>query len=540
MAVSVPAAENLHTASQGGANRYNIGSPGTGTKSAGNLPLTSNATQLNVGLGTNEGYVMNFVTPATYDVSSETRLLVCSVQFNAPNRIQFETMANGGYIVRLQYGPSGNTHYRSFVLAGSDSVAGSAQPGSMPFVIDLNATADHADDPADAGTPDNTDVIGWGPDVSAISMQASSSHLSFFARMHIFETAKNATNIVQFTGTSDFDDIITAILGTDYTDRIGAWVSRLGNSYVIPVAFQIGDTSTATNFDCVGKTINFPANADATDPRYRYTLQAGRVYIDLRDNVADDADLDDSTWVWGVASPFDFDVNNNSAITIEGAVFGGMGDFTLGSSVTGGATFNLNTGSDVIISGANIDGSTINGDATLDVDTDFDGVTINGDLDITIAADTVLDWTGVTITGDVSNSAGSNTLTINIDANSSVTASDAGTGNGQTNIVQVAPITITVTDLDAVAIENARVLVTATETVGTITDGDTILTGLTSALGVIEDATFNYEAAFDPSGLDIAIRVRQSSVSPYKKTSELTGTITTAGFTRTVPMLSDE
>lgn len=99
---------------------------------------------------------------------------------------------------------------------------------------------------------------------------------------------------------------------------------------------------------------------------------------------------------------------------------------------------------------------------------------------------------------------------------------------------------VTVTDVGGTAIQNARVLITATETVGTITSGDTILTGLTNASGILETTTFNYEAAFNPSGLDVQIKTRQGTVSPFKKPDQRTGTITTAGFSTTVALLDDE
>ena len=52
-------------------------------------------------------------------------------------------------------------------------------------------------------------------------------------------------------------------------------------------------------------------------------------------------------------------------VTISGATFNGMGEFTLGSSVTGAATFNLGGSNEVVINGANLNGSIINGDCRL-------------------------------------------------------------------------------------------------------------------------------------------------------------------------------
>jgi len=356
---------------------------------------------------------------------------------------------------------------------------------------------------SEVGTYDNTNVDAYGHVQNLANMTGGTGAWNFMQRAHVFDTAKNATNIIKFTGASDFDDIIDAVLGTSYTNKIGAWVTQLSSTYFVPVAFQIGDTSTATNFDCVGKTIVSPSDNDASDPRFRLTTQACRVYIDLRNNAADDADLDNSTWVWGTAAAFDFDTSNAAAITIQNAVFSGMGDFTLGDSVTGAATFGLAAGFDVISNGANIDGSNITGTGDLVLNSatggDLSNVTVAGDIRVNIAANTTLTWTNVTVTGDVFNDATLNTLQIDV-IGGDVSTGDAGTGNGQTNLQRPVTVSVHVVDDLGANIEDVRVEVTATETIGTITDGDVLLTGLTSAAGNIEDTAFNYETEFNPSG----------------------------------------
>ena len=131
-------------------------------------------------------------------------------------------------------------------------------------------------------------------------------------------------------------------------------------------------------------------------------------------------------------------------------------------------------------------------------------------------------------------------MTINV-SNGGTVPTVTETGAGTVVINNNVTVSITAVDSDAAAIENARVRVTATETVGTITTGDVILTGTTNASGVLETTTVNYEAAFDPSGLDIAVRIRKGTTSPFYKPIEgATGTITTAGFTATYTMADDE
>jgi hypothetical protein len=65
--------------------------------------------------------------------------------------------------------------------------------------------------------------------------------------------------------------------------------------------------------------------------------------------------------------------------------------------------------------------------------------------------------------------------------------------------------------VEAVA-EGTAVKVIANETVGTITSGDVIIEGLADSNGVVETTTFNYESAFDPSGLDVLIRARNQGI----------------------------
>lgn len=140
---------------------------------------------------------------------------------------------------------------------------------------------------------------------------------------------------------------------------------------------------------------------------------------------------------------------------------------------------------------------------------------------------------------EVTNSTG--TATINISGGGTVpTVTDSTTGSGDYVVNNNVSIIVTITDDAAAAIENARVEVSATETVGTITSGDVLLTGLTNASGIIQDTAFNYEAAFDPSGLDVSIKARQGSVSPYKVPAKVTGVITSAGLVITIALLPDE
>ncbi len=140
----------------------------------------------------------------------------------------------------------------------------------------------------------------------------------------------------------------------------------------------------------------------------------------------------------------------------------------------------------------NVDDWTFTGTVYLNVDQDLTDVTINGDLRVNIAANTTLDFSGVTVTGNVYNDATGNTLQINA-TNSSMTAGDAGTGNGQTNIQNTVPIKVTVKDAnDGTALIGARVFLEAGSG-GPLAAGTDIVNELTDVNGEVND-TFNYSS----------------------------------------------
>ena len=75
----------------------------------------------------------------------------------------------------------------------------------------------------------------------------------------------------------------------------------------------------------------------------------------------------------------------------------------------------------------------------------------------------------------------------------------------------------------------------ATPATGTITGQFVVLSGLTNASGVITDTGFNYTADLAVSG-----RARKSTSTPFYKTGQVAGTITSGGFSSTVFLLRDD
>ena len=317
----------------------NIGTPTRRTvKPAGNLPISQGAKQYQNTTSANlEGWASEFqASQAAYDVSTNTKIAVWHIQFNSPVRIQIDTVANGGVRFRLYSGTgSPPTVYRDFYLGGYDTPFGNCERGPVPFVVDLNdATHD-----ASSGTFDNTDVTSYACLTYSYNMSGTNSNYTYPTKLWVFDTTKTSSSTPTFSGASStFDDAVTAVQGSSYTNKYGNWVRQIGNAYFIDVAFRIGDASTATTFNDSGYTIVSPPANDSDDPRYRITTQACRVYVYLRNNAADTATFS-GTWLWGTRAAFDFSQSDSASITFSGATFSGMGDFDIGSSVSGDATF---------------------------------------------------------------------------------------------------------------------------------------------------------------------------------------------------------
>jgi len=177
------------------------------------------------------------------------------------------------------------------------------------------------------------------------------------------------------------------------------------------------------------------------------------------------------------------------------------GDITISTDIGGkglavGTTITAITTTGVVTfqNSALLDGLTINGDVVITSDIDLTNVTINGDLNINVAATTSMDFSNVTVTGSVFNDAASNTLTINSLSGSSLTAGDAGSGNGQTNIIQTVPIKVTVKDITSGdVLQGARVYIKAAaggdlagDDVVTITRVTTTATVANTAHGMVD------------------------------------------------------
>jgi hypothetical protein len=201
-----------------------------------------------------------------------------------------------------------------------------------------------------------------------------------------------------------------------------------------------------------------------------------------------------------------------------------------GGDITSGTGKSLNFSGTGILQ---LDGNTANnvnvssGDVHLESATDLTGMTIANDLRIDTGANSTLNFTGINVGGNVWNDSASNTLTINA-VTSNITAGDAGTGNGETNIVNAVTVTITCVDISGTPIEDVRVYLKTTA------DG-VIYNDLTGASGQIS-LSYNYTG----DQALIESKARKGSASPYYKSAPISGTITSNGFDAVITMILDE
>tara|TARA_R100001244_G_scaffold83512_1_gene64439 strand:+ start:714 stop:2375 length:1662 start_codon:yes stop_codon:yes gene_type:complete len=553
MTFSLPTENNVHTSDpDANARRLtNIGSPsGVQAKTAGNLPISLTAGQFTLNTEGNVagiGYEFQ-ASQASYDVSSETKLLVWHAQSNAPNRIQIDSLSNEGVTLRL-YSGSGSmpSDYREFIIGGNDTPMSACISGQYPFVIDLNDTTNDTE----TGTFDNTDVTSYSFQIRRLNLSGNGTAWIYMGSMYVLDTVKTSSATPTFTGSSNFQQAVDLIQGFDYTDKLGNWIRQTGDVIFIDMPFRIGDNSTSTQFTDQGNTIISPVSNDTSDPRNRLTVQAMRTYLNLRNNASDTAVIS-GTYIWGTRAGFDWDQDDAAVVTFNNPTFTGMGTITFGSSITGPATFD-NT-NEVILNdtGVDLDGSVFkntNGSHSLDFQggamniADMRFETYSGKHAILIDTAGTYNFSNVFFdqsgTNDIETTHASGTVTINI-SDGGVTPTVTETGAGAVVVNNNVSVSVTINDSSGSPIENARVEITATETVGTITTGDILLTGLTNVSGLLETTTFNYEAAFDPSGLDIQVKVRQGTNSPFKKPFTGTGLIAFTGYSTTISLLDDE
>ena len=481
MAFNLPAPQNLHNTSSN-SNRGTIGSLSTGFKSGGNLPISTNGSQVINSTASNAsgnpagvffGMDGNAST-SSYDATQEARVLLWSLQYNAPNRIQSSNFANGGSRFWIGSGANPAQNYKEFFIGGNDTPFCASQAGPVTMCIDISDTSNDNI----IGSFDPTEVTAYAHGSVRFNLVGGSTLQSFFQRCFLFTTSKGSSNLPNFTGAANFDDAVAVVQGDGYTTKIGSWLTKSGSSFFLPCPFSIGDGVSSVSFDDESVSVVSPASNSPNQENFRLTNNAMRVYFNPRDSAADTAVLSGS-YAWGTAADWDFNISNQSSCVMSG-LFAGMGNITIGSSVTANGSFNLSTGSSVISNGANIDGITASGDVTISGNsvTTFQGLSVGGALTFDTAGTYVITTSNI---NEVINTSGG-TVEILLGVNSTIT-----TNTGPNITISVPPSVLTLTGLQP----NTEVRVYEA--------------GTTNLLAGVENSTTVFTASIDVDSVDVVI-----------------------------------
>lgn len=479
----------------------------------------------------------------TFTVPTDGAILIWSF-WAAPASLN--TYANGG--VRTLVG-DGLGSFDTFKASGSN-FAPNPIGGWAQYAVDPNIATAHAS----VGTPASWTHIGMVVDASA---QARGNPFGVDA----IRVGRCTLEVIDgFTLTAGtFAGIATFDTSTD--QRYGLFQTVFGG-YKWKGLMSLGVTATAVNFIDSNANI-FVDNVPQVSALFNRIEVNHASSVITWTSVSISAQDGLNNAVAATASVGDFECVDNATVTKNSCTFTDMNTFiyqsnsTLTSSIyrrcgsvtQGGATFTGNTfdeakGTHALLSTpttiGSVTGNTFTSDGTgyaVELGTTTDGTTITWDntdsgyaaVDGVTGNETIhITFNGTT--KDISVAAGASTPTVH----------NSGTGT-VTVTAGLLTVRVTVTDTSGTPIENARVEVSASETVGTVTSGDVLLTGLTNASGIIEDVGFVYQAAFNPTGLNVTIKARQGSVSPYKVPSSTAGTIVdVSGLTTIVALQPDE
>ena len=223
------------------------------------------------------------------------------------------------------------------------------------------------------------------------------------------------------------------------------------------------------------------------------------------------------------SNTIELDSTASSVFSISGSIVTIKSDASIATS----SKYDQITANEIKFNSTDIpDNSTYTGDVYIDSEQNLSSVTITGDLHINTGANSTLDFDTVTVSGNVYNDDASHTLTINL-VNSSMTAGDPGTGNGQTNLKNSVNVKVTVVDKNGTAIQGAMVYIEDSSS-------NEILKDTTDSSGEVS-TTYEYTSDENITG-----RARKASSSPYYKTGDFSGTITNNGFSTKVILLKDE
>ena len=370
-----------------------------GLKNGGNLPISSinRASEMsNQTTSAADGPVAGVFfgiagreTKTPYVDSSTNRLLIWSVQFNAPNRIQISTLAQSGAVLMLGSGNEPQNNYVKFKIGGRDTPFGASITGAITLCIDLADISYEEGD--EVGTFDSGNVSAYGFGTVSHKMVGSSNGGCFFQRAFLLGANKAHASLPYFsttplstttnTGTEENPVLVTVITypsigwgdaydqvqGTTFETKIGNWISKTGSSYFVPCPISFGDGNGNVNFNDAGASVTSPSSQATGQENFRITNNAMRVHLNSTDS--NDTVVLSGSYNWGTEALWDFDTGTTSGTCTLSGVFAGMGNFTLGHRVTATGTFVLANGSSVVSKGATVDEIEVTGTLRLEAAT---------------------------------------------------------------------------------------------------------------------------------------------------------------------------
>lgn len=452
-----------------------------------------------------------------------------------------DTIANSGIRFSLFSG-GGTTNYRRWAVNGSDHIP-NMQKYSWCFVDSEVAGFQLG---ADGGTWDPTDITGCEMHAAA-SGAACHFYVNYMAYVDPFLAIDGEGG-----NKGDFSDIIADMEAQDSLDGKQVIQSQTSNQILTFCSWGVGDGSTLTHFSESGKNWEFPQKANATDLRILAHYRDNQIGFEIDGSGSDVIDFTDCSWTRNDDCYWNVLAQSGDAIDILRCSVTGPGETIiedeadLDEVVFDGAD-EINAGTPTGATAPDMTDCTITNsvdtraisvsDTTNMVRMTLSNGTTGCNIDAT-GTQPLDGWTFSGLTNDIENSSGG-AVTLAL-SNTTYYPSVLNTGGGSTTtITNNQTVKVTVTDSSETAIVGARVRITATETVGTITTGDVILEGTSGIGGILQTTTFNYEEAFEPSGLSIQNKVRSASGAPFYKASTTTGIITIGGFDVIVQLQDD-
>lgn len=451
-----------------------------------------------------------------WDLSDSSVWLIVKVN-------QQDTQANGG----MQYVLGDGTDRLGVEIGGSDNTGVSLRDLFYGLMVDVTNRSSftlqsYAGVNANLTTTAITQV-GYGSNHLAKAQGAVDNvyldRLSYIAN----DSAALTIN----GGTVGTPEQWTDVQGDDSTNGWGVCGNPKASQFEINCSFEMGDAGTGNSyFTMIGVQLYLLGQGYGATHAFWSLISNSTGTNSL---VIDGSQIISIAGTTG--TPYDLSWNsaNFNIINVDGSLFVDCGTITLpaNSATRWIRTTTIENPTQVIPNTMEISdtvlnaGTNTNADGMMLLDTAGDSdncanLTFNDDgagHAILITATGSYDFdnftfsAGFTGTGTnaavYNNSGGAVTINVQNGGDTPSVRNGAGASTTVNNAVTVR--------VDGVA-EGTAIRVIANETVGTITAGDTILQGLANSAGVLEDTGFNYESAFDPSGLDTLIRARNQGL----------------------------